>query len=491
MSDNKNSLILSVQFIFAVIVSFIVLKLNILSFGSELFGIWINFSALWGLAMTLDLGFGFSIIRYVALAKEENDNYKLSSIISNSIFVFVLLGILILIIGLLLGYFIYFTNSKLVPIKNYSTAIIVFILLSTNFFIQYISNVIKSIFEGINKFSLIAFLLIINNFLILVSAVIVYSLNLSIIYLAIFYCISSLAYSILITISFNKFFKDINVSYKYLNKKQISDIFNFSYKIQITFLLNSFLDPIIKYLIGNFSSLSTITMYEIARKFSLAISSLFVASFRNIVPKISLLKNKEEYKNLFYSEGVRIINFGVFYSGILFGVFAIVFALIIKLWFGVEEAIYIFLLLALAESINNYGYFNYMFFLTTGKAHYLTIISLSNIILTTAGLFIGFNLFHNYNGLSGYYISVLLANILLIYFVVKDKIVSLNYFFNDILTKKLFLFNILLVIAVLFLFYSKYSLFTSLVILSLLSLTLFIRDINKYYKTLLNIFLKR
>ena len=90
-----------------------------------------------------------------------------------------------------------------------------------------------------------------------------------------------------------------------------------------------------------------------------------------------------------------------------------------------KESILIFMILALPESINNYGYSIYSFLLGIGKTGILVFIQLNNLFFVTVGCLIGFKIFHNSLGLLGYFISVILANIILVFYLYKEVDISL------------------------------------------------------------------
>ena len=68
-ADKKNSFWLSAQFSMTLIVSLINLKINLVHFGSQLFGIWLMLAAIWGFGTALDFGFGTAVVKHAPLVR--------------------------------------------------------------------------------------------------------------------------------------------------------------------------------------------------------------------------------------------------------------------------------------------------------------------------------------------------------------------------------------------------------------------------------------
>ena len=116
-SNKQNSIWLGIQFVITLLTSLTVLKLNILNYGKEIFGIWLALASIWGFGTTLDFGFGLAIVKYVAEHKE--DENVINKLLSSIYFVFILLGLLIYVICSLIAYFFYFYQGDVPPKLSY------------------------------------------------------------------------------------------------------------------------------------------------------------------------------------------------------------------------------------------------------------------------------------------------------------------------------------------------------------------------------------
>ena len=188
--NKKNHIWLSIQYSTSVIISLITLKLNLLHFGAEVFGYWILISSIWGFGIALDFGFGKSIVKYVSEYKEK-DETKINIILSSSFFLFILLGIGILIIILSIAFTTYFGTSALIPENHDTNFWLICFVLGISFYFRYISIFLRSIFEGYNNFVLSSQVNLLNNVLILLSVILVLLFDQTMEILAFYYLISS------------------------------------------------------------------------------------------------------------------------------------------------------------------------------------------------------------------------------------------------------------------------------------------------------------
>lgn len=91
MKDKKNSFWLALQYVLSIIVAFSIIKINIMNFGEELFGMWLIFLSIWNLGIALDFGFGTSLVKFIADAEHNHEKKDVSVIVSNGLFFFQIL----------------------------------------------------------------------------------------------------------------------------------------------------------------------------------------------------------------------------------------------------------------------------------------------------------------------------------------------------------------------------------------------------------------
>lgn len=485
-SNKKNSFWLAIQFTTTMLFSFITLKLNVDQFGAELFGMWIVFASLWGLGSNIDFGFGVAIIKNIAEAKRDNDSEKINQLLGTGFVLFVIFGFFIAAVSGLIGMTVYFSNKNIVPQKFYSAGLEVFIVLGINFYFRYLWIFLRSVLEGFNNFVISSALTISNSVIILLSVIIIFYYKLNLIVLAYCYVLSSIILILVWIFIFKTKFRSYRLNIKYFKFSLIKGLLKFSFSVQLASIFGALMDPLTKYIIGNYSALNTVPIYEIGRRFALAISGLFSNTFRTILPRASVLRNTGEYQSYFTSEITNLIKLGNTYSGITFGVLLLFIGVIIDFWFKLDGAIIIFLILATPESINNFGYPTYMFIMGIGRADFLAKLQLINLVMVAVCMTLGFIILGNISALYGYGISVMAGNILMLLFLQKKVKLNLKNFILETKLYKLFGLNIALVFTVIFLLMTNgKALFMLLIIISMLSFIIFFSDSRNVIKKIL------
>ncbi len=487
-SDKKNSFWLALQYIIGLVLSLIALKLNLTHFGENVFGMWLIFISFWGIGNALDLGFGTTIIKFVAEEKEKKEYLKISQIVSVGFLFFIITGILLLILGGIASFIFFLGNEKIVSSKLLSTAQNILLILGFNFYFQYISLFFRSILEGMSNFVALSKIVILYNILNLALVIGVTILDLSIIKLAIGMVTISVLTSLVYYIYIKKIYNNIQINIKLINRGTIKNLLKFSVSIQFSTIFSSLIEPSIKYIIGTYTTLSFVSLYEVGRRFATAVSGLFSNSFKTILPKTSLLKNPIEYREFLYKDGLNLSRFGILYSGFTFGIGSFLFGIIIYFFFRSDGILITFLILCLPESINNFGYLMYIFIIGIGKPHFVSIIQGINLIIISASLIICFQLFDSILGLLGYFLTVVFVNILMLFYVKYVSDISIKKFLTQAKIFKL-LFLILLILVGTFCLY--FNILNQLVVtsfISILSFLIFRNDSIFYYKKFLNFF---
>ena len=219
---------------------------------------------------------------------------------------------------------------------------------------------------------------------------------------------------------------------------------------------------------------------EIARRFVVAISGLFDTTFRTILPKASVLSNKNEFAPFIYNECAKLSRIGITYAGTVFGIGAFVIPIIIQQTFNYDEAVLIFFILAIPESINNFGYAIYNFLIGIEKVFFLVIIQLINILIIGFSVYIGLTIFGNLLGLLGYGLTVIIVNVLMIFFVRNVAGISIRKYFSLSRAYKLLILLMFLLIAIFLLSNNYLNLYIIIFSLGSLSLIVFINDLKNF-----------
>ena len=210
----------------------------------------------------------------------------------------------------------------------------------------------------------------------------------------------------------------------------------------------------------------------------MAITGLFNNTFRPILPKASALTAGESYTNFVFGYCDKVSKLGITYAGIVFGIGSIILAFIIKKVFGLDEAILIFLILALPESVNKLGFPIYNFLLGIGKAYFLTILQLINLFIISFSVYLGLQVSQSSIGLLGYWGSVIIVNIIMMWYTYKITSISMWKYLKLSKTFKLVFLNIFLLISILGIYHYNVNEFTMLIVLSIVSVVVFYNDVK-------------
>lgn len=480
-NNNKNSAWLAAQYSISLVLSLVGLKLNLLSFGGEIFSIWLLLVSIWGVGTALDFGFGISIVKFVAQFK--NDHEKINNIISTGFFLFLVLGVLIAASGCGIAELAYIHNHKIIPEKYVPLARFLCYLSGVSFYFTYLSIIFRSIFEGHEAFIQSSKISLISSILLFVFITSIFLFHWPIVFLAIANLMVSAIQCVCYAFSCRRLFPHLKINIGFVNIRTFAEIVNFSLSVQVSSFLGSLIDPVAKYIIGTFSQNRLIPPFEVARRFSLAVSGLFSFSFKNSLPSASRLSGKEEYSRFIHSDGIRLSRFGIWFSGIFFGIASLVFACLFNFFFHFNESIILFLLLAMAESFNNTGYILYVFLLSLGKAWFLAMLQALNVLCIGFFLWCGYALWGNPVGLLGFSISVLIDNLAMILYIKKFVPIKIMAFYKQINMWKLLLLDALFLCAIFILLYMPHTWFLVQISLSVLCGALFFPEINKSVKT--------
>lgn len=467
---------MAIQYLYRLTIGLIAIKINIVNFGQEVYGFWLLLLSIWGLGSAIDFGFGTSLIKFVAENKKNNS--KVNGILSSAFVLFLLLGFVILVLGIMLSKLLYQSDAFHFANQSSSFLLIVFTL-SISFYFQYISLFFKSFFEGLNQFSVTSKITILQNTVQIFGVILLYIIKLEINFLAYLYLMNNLLILIIYIIIFRWKSNNYKISLENISINQVKEIFSFSMSVQLISIFQSLIDPAIKYIISKYFVVESISAYEVARKISQSFSGLFFNTYKFILPEVSGIKLN--FKEYIQSNLLGYSRIGLIFSGFMFGFVLFPIILLLDLFFDLEYLTGFILILSLPEIINNIGYPLYNFFLGIGRVHLLAFYQFLNLILMIFISILGFIWFHNIIGLVGYFVSVLVINysmFLILHY--SFKIDILMIFKNIPFLKIIVIIFFNLFLAFDNIFYGNYTLYY-LVGSSIISLLIFFRDIRGIY----------
>lgn len=474
---NKNSFWLALNYSFFIVISFASLKMNLLNFGLDTFGMWLSISSLWGLGGSVDFGVGFAIVKFVA-EKRKQENNDLSMILSSSFFILTGMAILLTLLIYALGHHIYISNNAFIQagdmaLKNEYN--LIFVLLACMFFLRYFINYFKSVNEGYNNYVLTSKLDIFRNIGSFVIAFASWSFNSGLFIYAIYNFILTLLVFLANYYFYYKIPDKPSISFSKVNTRSVKSIIGLSGSVQLSTLFGAMIDPFFKYIIGKYYNIGFVSTYETARRFSFAVSGLFCTSFRHMLTSSSEVVEYKAQQHYLNTNCVDVSKLGVIFSGITVGIGGIVIVFMLNTFFNYHDVWKIFLILILCDSMNNFGYSPYIFLSGTGHTFWLAITQFINLVISSLFIMIGLYYFENIYGFIGLPISVFIVNMLtFIYLRKKFELNIREYLIRAKFNKMIFLTISILLISFQNSLYIAYVLLGSM---SLLSLIIFWNDI--------------
>jgi len=410
--------------------------------GKEQFGIWALVSIIFGLFSVLDFGTGIAFVKYFSEyhTKKDMDSFNRTLMVG-----FVFVGIMMLLLNL--GAFILkeqILNFFKIPSPLREVTTFVFLGSCIIFGIYKTFSIFTSIINGLQKMEITNSILAISSILHAVGVFLVLFLGLGLKGLLINQAVK---YFIIITSSIlfaRKLIGTFDLRLKKFNLKDIKELVDYGFKIQLSNLANVVNLQTDKTLIGYFISLVSVSIYEIGQKISLFFQMIVGMLLSALVPAISELdaEGKSEKILLLYEKGNKYL-FALTFPIALFIVFFS--ENIIKVWVGngFNDSILVTQLLIIGVTVNMLTGIGTSIVRGIGEPIYETRYALISLVLNIA---LGLLLVHYY-GFWGIIlatpISVIIGSIYFIWSFHKIYNLSFKIFFQKVIFKPLIIAVIL------------------------------------------------
>ena len=344
--------------ILSILIVFFLTPLMIKTLGNYKYGIWVLVNIFAGYYAYTDLGLSSAIERNMAVAIGKKNDSEFKNIFVNGVFLNLICFIAVIIISLLSFYII-----NLLNIKGHSLISTLILIMGLNlaftfpfrcFYSIISANIRFDIISGINIFQLISnslatVYLLLNGYGLIALALANLCTTV----------ISNLAYLYFAP----KLSNLICFDFKFINKKEIQKLFNYSSKtvlVQVAEILKFKLDEIIT---ASCVSINMVTTYSIPNKLNSNANSFgsnFLTILHPLFSKNMKIKSDEEKIKLFYFTSKIMITIScLFFFGFLF-----LGKQFINLWVGTDYSVAYYVLLILS-------FFSFIAFIQGIGAQYL------------------------------------------------------------------------------------------------------------------------
>lgn len=408
----------------SLLISFLYTPILLKHLGQSEYGLYALVASVIGYLSVLDMGFGNAMIRYVSKAKVNKTKLDESKINGLFLFLYVIIGIVSFIIGLVLilnigGIFQALTVDEL------NKARVIMIILVATVSISFPLSIFDSYVVSCEKFKFARILLLIKSVAVPLTMLPLLFLGYKAIAMVLVTSIYSLiCHGITIYYCFRKLKMKIVFSIHNLDKTLLKEIFVYSFFILLNIIVDNIYKNTDQVILGNVCGTIAISIYAVAAKitqinssFSTTISGLFFPRINKLLEdkdgdkKVSDLFIKVSRIQLYI---MALIMFGLIVFGKQF----------ITLWVGNEyiDAYYIILILIIPAIIPLTQNIGISILQAKNKHRFRSIVY---IIIAILNIIISIPLARAYAGI-GAAIGTMIANIL-------GQITIMNIYYNRVL----------------------------------------------------------
>ncbi|MFA5156305.1 MAG: oligosaccharide flippase family protein [Candidatus Omnitrophota bacterium] len=317
-------------FFIAAIVGFVLTPLIIKHVGTRLFGIWELVGSFLGFYGLFDLGLSSAIVRFVSSLTVKKDDNSINRVVNTTFFLFLSLGILLLITTLL----IIFGSAKYVKnIEDIATFQIVFLILGLNFSLTLPLRVFTSVLHSFLRFDQASMVEIATELIKPVLVIYVLTKGYGIIGLASVVTILVLIGYLIKFFLAKKAFPALSITVKFIDLKLIRSIVSysiFSFINQVASLLRYSLD---NFVISVMLGIGSIAYYAIPVRLIRYFKSFIENALQITQPIFSQYESQNNYESI-RQKYLFFLKISIFTSLFISTMLAFYAPLIIKLWVG-------------------------------------------------------------------------------------------------------------------------------------------------------------
>jgi len=339
--------------------------------GDRMYGLWALASALMGYYLILDLGISQAVNRFIAKAVGGKNEKQISKIISNSIYIFSILGAIVFVISIIL----LFVCHLLIPADLLTIAKVLILVIGLNVAFSLPLRTYHGILSANLDFDFLSLSEIIKT---LIRTFLIYMFLISgygIIAMAIINFIFDILYFVVLYIFTRVRYPQFRFNKALIEKKEIKKLIDFSKYVFFGNLGDLFRYKMGQFLIGIYLGLSSVTIYTIAQRIIEYFTEIIIRVLSVITPLFSQYFGAKDYKNLKekYVTSLRLLSLiSLFITAnlIIFG------ERFIEIWVGPEYSFSYVILAILAfstgislitspsngvlKSINKHKYYTYI-----------------------------------------------------------------------------------------------------------------------------------
>ncbi len=331
----KNSSSKVLVFVVNLVLTFFLTPFMLFSLGDGDYGIWVLIGSICGFYNFLDMGIGWSVIRYVSKSRSVGDDDGLSITINTSFFLFAIIGLAVLLLSVILAFALPYLVK--IPQGQEATFSLLVFIIGAGIAFTFPFRTFWGVLQGVMRYDIHSGINIVTSILRVALFVVALTDKRGLLALAIITVLASAFSSVLYTFFAIRLYPNLKIGMRYIKRTEIKKIFNYSIYTLITSIGNIVRFNLDAIVIGAQISVVAIAPYAIAQKlvwyFILFVSEIFSVT----MPLYSSIEAKGDARRLkslfvqstFYSS---IISFFIASMLVIYGYS------FIALWTEVEYA---------------------------------------------------------------------------------------------------------------------------------------------------------
>jgi len=290
-----------------ILIAFILSPFLVHTLGDTRYGIWTIIAALSGYMSLLDLGIASALTRYVAKFHYKDECLKINEIINSSLFLFLVITSVILMLSPLIAYGMVTILSFDEDMVDVVRVLVIIVSFDISIFV--IAGIFRGTFGGFQRFDIINiarvssmlykaiafYVFLSNDYGLLAMGFISVTANLLVV--AFYYWRVKRSYPF------------IRFGYKYVNRDNIATVFHYSKFVFVAMLAQQFLYYSSSFVISYYISIAAVTYYAIPWTLTEYVKQLCIAVSRTYTPAFSELESAGDHLGIYhhYILGTKVV----------------------------------------------------------------------------------------------------------------------------------------------------------------------------------------
>lgn len=377
-----NALYMLVRVLLSAVITFSLYRFLLQNLGAERLGVWALIIATTSIGNIGSLGLGGGLVKFIAAYEARNDVARMNALLHTAV-----ISIAVVMCGVATVLYLFRESilTTVIPARLVPLAMSVFPLALLGLWVGMVAMTYQSFLEGRQQFAITSTVVTIG---IVVHALCAFTLvpTNGLHGVVIANVISSAIVLVGMMLAVRLSSIDVKVLPRRWSSREFKQAFAYGASFQVIAIATMLFDPITKFLMGRFGSISGLGYYEMASRLVLVIRQLLISMNSVIVPAVSNVAELSIHR--VHSMYRRNLDTILIVSSVLLLAPAALAPLVSEVWLGQSQELFIFSTIALSLGwfINTLSGPSYFFFLGQGD---LTWVTISHVAIAIVNLVLG------------------------------------------------------------------------------------------------------